>query len=64
MRSSNRAVEDWSKLLHDVAAVSAMLDRLLHHGHAQMRPMQLAHQDPSGLGWKIQSLTSDTLSVR
>ena len=29
----NRAVEDWGKLLGDVAAVSAMLDRLLHHGH-------------------------------
>jgi DNA replication protein DnaC len=26
-------VEDWGKLLADVAAVSAMLDRLLHHGH-------------------------------
>ncbi len=23
----------WGKLLGDVAAVSAMLDRLLHHGH-------------------------------
>jgi DNA replication protein DnaC len=31
--SSNRPVEDWGKLLGDVAAVSAMLDRLLHHGH-------------------------------
>jgi hypothetical protein len=25
--------EDWGKLLGDSAAVSAMLDRLLHHGH-------------------------------
>jgi DNA replication protein DnaC len=31
--TSNRPVEDWGKLLGDVAAVSAMLDRLLHHGH-------------------------------
>ena len=30
---SNRPVEDWGKLLGDSAAVSAMLDRLLHHGH-------------------------------
>jgi hypothetical protein len=30
--TSNRPVEDWGKLLGDVAAVSAMLDRLLHHG--------------------------------
>jgi DNA replication protein DnaC len=29
----NRPVEDWGKLLGDAAAVSAMLDRLLHHGH-------------------------------
>ena len=29
----NRPVEDWGKLLGDAAAVGAMLDRLLHHGH-------------------------------
>src|SRR6201998_3450519 len=33
MLTSNRPVEDWSKLLGDAAAVSAMLDRVLHHGH-------------------------------
>ena len=31
--TSNRPVEDWGKLLGDTAAVSALLDRLLHHGH-------------------------------
>jgi DNA replication protein DnaC len=31
--TSNRPVEDWGKLLADTAAVTAMLDRLLHHGH-------------------------------
>ena len=31
--TSNRVVEDWGKLLGDTAAVGAMLDRLLHHGH-------------------------------
>lgn len=31
--TSNRPVEDWGQLLGDNAAVSAMLDRLLHHGH-------------------------------
>jgi DNA replication protein DnaC len=31
--TSNRQVEDWGKLLGDAAAVGAMLDRLLHHGH-------------------------------
>ena len=32
MLTSNRPVEDWGKLLGDPAAISAMLDRLLH-GH-------------------------------
>ena len=31
--TSNRPVEDWGKLLGDNAAVSALLDRILHHGH-------------------------------
>jgi DNA replication protein DnaC len=31
--TSNRPVEDWGKMMGDVAAVSAMLDRLLHHSH-------------------------------
>ena len=29
--TSNRPVEDWGKLLGDAAAVTALLDRLLHH---------------------------------
>lgn len=31
--TSNRPVDDWGKLLGDNAAVSALLDRMLHHGH-------------------------------
>lgn len=31
--TSNRPIDDWGRLLADTAAVSAMLDRLLHHGH-------------------------------
>jgi len=31
--TSNRPVDDWGKILGDNAAVSAMLDRLLHHSH-------------------------------
>lgn len=31
--TSNRPVEDWGKMLGDTAAVTAMLDRVLHHGH-------------------------------
>ena len=31
--TSNRPVDEWGKLLGDTAAVSALLDRLLHHAH-------------------------------
>ena len=31
--TSNRPVEDWGKLLSDTAAVTALLDRMLHHAH-------------------------------
>jgi DNA replication protein DnaC len=41
--TSNRPVDDWGKLLGDSAAVTAMLDRLLHHGHVlKMRSTELA----------------------
>jgi len=29
--TSNRPIEDWGKLLNDVPAATAMLDRFLHH---------------------------------
>jgi DNA replication protein DnaC len=35
MVTSNRPVEDWVELLGDSAAVTAMLDHLLHHVHIQ-----------------------------
>jgi DNA replication protein DnaC len=31
--TSNRPVDDWGKLLGDTAAVTALLDRLLHYAH-------------------------------
>jgi len=31
--TSNRPMDDWGKLLGDTAAVTALLDRLLHHAH-------------------------------
>lgn len=33
LMTSNRPVDDWGKLLGDVPAVTAMLDRLVEHGH-------------------------------
>jgi len=31
--TSNRPVDDWGKVLGDTAAITALLDRLLHHAH-------------------------------
>jgi DNA replication protein DnaC len=31
--TSNRSIDDWSKLLGDVVVVAPLLDRLMHHGH-------------------------------
>ena len=31
--TSNRPLEDWTRLLGDVVVVTPLLDRLLHHGH-------------------------------
>src|SRR2546423_15234327 len=44
--TSNRPVEDWGKLLGDVAAVTAMPHRLLHHRHVLKRgPRRLRTQN-------------------
>ena len=55
LMTSNRPVEDWGKLLGDSAAVTAMLDRLLHHGHvlkcgprSWRTKMDLPHQEAKG----------------
>jgi hypothetical protein len=31
--TSNRPVEDWTKLMGDVVIVTPLLDRLMHHAH-------------------------------
>jgi DNA replication protein DnaC len=47
--TSNRPVDDWGKLLGDTAAVTALLDRLLHHAHVlKSGPRQLADEGPDG----------------
>jgi DNA replication protein DnaC len=55
LMTSNRPIEDWGKLLGDSAAVTAMLDRLLHHGHvlkcgprSWRTKMDLPHQEAKG----------------
>ena len=47
--TSNRPVDDWGKLLGDTAAVTALLDRLLHHAHIQVRAEKLAHENTDRL---------------
>src|SRR3954463_10808752 len=48
--TSNRPVDDWGKLLGDVAAVSSMLDRLLHHGHVlKCGPRSWRTKTPTGI---------------
>ena len=42
--TSNRPGADWGKLLNDTAAVTALLDRVLHHTGTQVRTAELAHQ--------------------
>jgi hypothetical protein len=45
MMTSNRPIEEWGKLLSDVPAASAILDRLLHH--AEIIPLTVAVIDSS-----------------
>jgi DNA replication protein DnaC len=48
--TSNRPVDDWGKLLGDTAAVTALLDRLLHHAHVlKCGPRSWRHESPGGL---------------
>ena len=60
--TSNRPVEDWGKMLGDVAAVSAMLDRLLHHGHVlkcgpRSWRTKLAPAAATGVAWTAREET-------
>jgi DNA replication protein DnaC len=44
--TSNRPVEDWGEMVSDVAAATAMLDCILHHGRVlKCGPRGFANQD-------------------
>ena len=50
--TSNRPVDDWGKFLGDTAAVTALLDRLLHHAHVlKCGPRCWRTQGPNICGW-------------
>ena len=54
--TSNRPVDDWGKLLGDSAAVTAMLDRILHHGHVlKCGPRSSAPAGSSSTGYFARS---------
>lgn len=53
--TSNRPVEDWGKLLGDIAAASAILDRLLHQGHVlKCGPRNLRTQSAQPQGYSLE----------
>jgi DNA replication protein DnaC len=39
--TSNRAFDDWAKLLGDAVVAAPLLDRLMHHGHPRRPPRAL-----------------------
>ena len=47
MMTSNRPVEDWGKLIGDVPAASAILDRFLHHAEV-IEITGKSYRDPRG----------------
>lgn len=60
--TSNRPVDDLGKLRGDTAAVTALLDCLLHHAHVLKWPAELAHQDsdrPAPRGGKAMKARQD-----
>ena len=54
--TSNRPVDDWGKLLGDTAAVTALLDRLLHHAH-------VLTCGPRSWRTKLQAATDSSVTV-
>lgn len=61
--TSNRPVEDWGKLLGDTPTVTAMLDRLLHHGHTlKCGPRSWRIKDHTSLR-KDDRITVDTIGL-
>jgi DNA replication protein DnaC len=55
MMTSNRPIEEWGKLLSDVPAASAILDRLLHH--AEIIPI-------NGRSYRLQSKAKQPVAQR
>ena len=63
MLTSDRPVDDWGKLLGDTAAVTALLDRLLHHAHVLKcgpRNWRTRVQTSAGGGRPMGSATSSS----
>ena len=51
MMTSNRPLEDWGKLIGDVPAATAILDRFLHHaGNLQLTGKSYRLRQPTATG--------------
>jgi DNA replication protein DnaC len=62
MMTSNRPLEDWGKLIGDVPAASAILDRFLHHAeliNITGKSYRMRHRDGSGNGQSKKRRKSD-----
>src|SRR3981189_3082926 len=57
--TSNRPVDDWGKLLGDTAAVTALLDRLLHHAHVLCHPSRWSTDGVADHGNRESQLRTD-----
>ncbi len=61
--TSNRPIQDWGKLLGDVPAASAILDRFLHHAHTIAitgRSYRLKDQTPAKTEKPAEKSTEET----
>jgi hypothetical protein len=61
--TSNRPVDDWGKLLGDTAAVTALLDRLLHHAHV-LKCGPKSWRTNSGCSWRRRAVSRWRLHAR
>ena len=63
--TSNRPVEEWGKLLHDVPATTAILDRFLHHAETiEMTGRSYRLHEAARQGRQLQRETEKDASAR
>ena len=66
MMTSNRPFEDWGKLMADVPAATAILDRFLHHAeliNITGKSYRLRHRDTNGAPPTAKSETTNSNDI-